>query len=511
MVRIRLRLFLLALATASIFVATPASYAYAATATAQGAHTLKTIFEDVIKQQKDISSLNHDSQVIFEGDVTVEPVGDYYAITLPDTKIRYQSGDTLDIGIISINASEHDIAGQWKMSIALPTPIIMYTPRRNQIMRINIGAQQSGGIWDESMRHFIKLNSTYKNVTIESARPYTYSATIPTVEVHLDLTKNADNTWSGPLHISGKDVQFNLSDTGQKGNINNINARFDLDQYNPAALQQYQQQVGTLAQGNNPAALQGSLIELIMTASKGFKAQISADGLNTSAPTKAATNTTGAPTLSFDKAFLAFDLSDFGASNDNGNVKMNSRLAFSNLRQNTAQNDAQSLTPTDANIDIRMENLPLRQLLALDANSNIALTTRIATVMSQAGSVINMNDNHITGKDYKVDMNGLIQMHGRDISSATADISTAITGLDALMQKTKAQAADASNPDHPTMQAASLYLGMLSLFAQPEQRNGQTVHTFKLVVTPTGQILINGMDINATMGLIPQSGVTAKQ
>ena len=144
----------------------PVSPALAA-ADAQGAQELKAMFNKLIERQKDAYKISG-TEFRTTGDVMVEPAGNYYAITLPNITTLDANGSRAELGMIAINAIPSDVDGQWKMSIAWPSPITFINKQGKPELKIDIGAQRMAGLFDKRMENFIKMDAAYQNVRVEN-------------------------------------------------------------------------------------------------------------------------------------------------------------------------------------------------------------------------------------------------------------------------------------------------------------------------------------------------------
>ena len=117
---------------------------------------LEGIFTQLLEQYKALTEANG-AELVEEGNILVEPSDHYYAITLPHLTVQQKDGAYTDIGMIAVNALPGDAAGQWKMTMAVPTPIIHYDSKKNPVVSVNIGQQNFAGVWYEKFRNFIRM------------------------------------------------------------------------------------------------------------------------------------------------------------------------------------------------------------------------------------------------------------------------------------------------------------------------------------------------------------------
>jgi hypothetical protein len=460
---------------------------------AEGAAKLKTVFEEIIDYQKNAAKADGRIGLEYEGEVTVEPAGSYYAVTLPHMRMIYPDASTLEIGMISVNASPHDTPGQWKMAMAMPTPMVMLDAQKKHIMRLNIGAQNSVGIWDEKLKHFAKLDSTYKNVVMEGIQPG-FTIRMGEVKIRSDLTPDAAGLWSGPGFASVAGLDVDLPDTATKAHIDEIRANIDLDQYNPVLMRQYRSE--QVAGTSSRAAIFGGLAK----AAKGFKSQQAASGIRI---TKPGIDPNAAPeTIAMDKAYLGLDI----ASANAGSVNMGVRSGYSGLALSSIPTELQSLQPTEGNFDVVFANLPVNEMSALGEETlqageraGVTLLMKAPAVLSQAGSTATIKETYISNKDYRIEMAGALKADAASMTGVSGDMRAAFHGLDKLLAKTQVLAADPGSKNAALFRSVSAQLETLKDLAKVETVNNSFVHVFELSIAPPGQMLLNGQNLLALM------------
>lgn len=167
-----------------------ANTAPAQTIDTKGAVKLRTIFQTFIDNQKKTFVPAMGVSLMYDGRVSVEQTGTYYAVTLPHIKILYNDGRIFDIGMISVNAVPDRTPGRWRMTAAMPTPMVVRGADGKVIKRIVIGSQKSMGVWDERLKGFINFDGVYNDVALDGGA-YAYGARIPELKARYDFSTNA--------------------------------------------------------------------------------------------------------------------------------------------------------------------------------------------------------------------------------------------------------------------------------------------------------------------------------
>lgn len=501
-----------------IFFAATAPVAHAALDDA-GAQKLKTLFEGLISQYKSTAAPDGMGYV-FDGDVIVEPADTYYAVTLPHIKINYPEGDVFEVGILSINATPHTKDGQWKMTMASPSPMIMFDKDRNHIMRVNLGGQQAVGIWDEALKNFAKLDATYNNVSVESSDPG-YTMKIGNVEIRYDLNQDDAGRWSGPTYMTAKNLNLDAPEDKLKLNIASLQARVDLDQYDAAKIHSYKETLKQLRDKahtmeqptlTNQAEMTSTILDGIFKSGNGFKSQYGISGLSMEFPDKKS----GTPVkLALKEGLFSFDL--LGLLN--ASATMQTRLKYSDLDVQSAQNVPEDLHPENMNIDLKFINLPLKDIAtaaqtAISATSSapenlplagISVAMRIPGMMGQAGTALEIRDNFISNDDYNITFEGDARADAAAAKFATSELKTRFQGLDKVLAKSQVLGANPDNKSADYYKQLSANLEVLKSVAKIETGdNGEFIHVFDTVLNKEGQTLINGVSMMELMQKLNQ-------
>jgi hypothetical protein len=501
---------------ASLALVLLASPAHAAQIDAAGAAKLKQIFENVIIYQKTVPQAGK-PELKYDGEVMVEPADKYYAVTLPHARMIYPDGSKLDIGMISINASPHDTPGQWKMAVAVPTPIILMDAKQSQAVKVNIGGQQAAGIWDEKLESFAKLDAQYKAITIEN--PSTgFSVQIPEAQILYDFSLGADSTWTGPGRFLVKDITAALMGGGS-AKIAEIKGDFTIDKYNPAVFKEYRDFLKAFLDENakkpastppDPAktgALAQQLRTVLLRATDSFTSNYTISGLEVTRNNPA----TGTPeTLKLGSAFFGLDAKDLMKDK----VSMSTRLGFNGFSITPPPKGYDGVLPAEMNFDISFKNIPAKQIADIAQNTlagavaqpemaqmaGLSLVMKIPGALSQAGSYAEIKNNYIGNDQYRFETNGVIKADLAALNMMTAAITAQFAGLDKLIERVKAIAGDLTNPAAPNAQKLSRSLDMLKAYGAPKP-GAEGTYTYDLKVTPEGQMLMNGKP--ASFGGIP--------
>lgn len=489
--------------TLSLAVLFTASNAYAQSNEEQ----LTAIFTEIIGKQKEAAKHSDKIELILDGELVVEPVDDFYAVTMPHMKLQYKDGDVLDIGIVSINASAHTSEGQWKMSVAVPATMTMQDPEGQPLMRINIGSQKTVGIWDEELDTFAKLDAAYSGITAESSDPE-FKMSIPTIEIRHDFERDANGRWSGPYFITAKDLALDIKENQASIKLAEFKARFDIDRYNADETGDFKNAMVELADTESEsskeqsAALINKAIDALLGAGNGFTSNYTASGLEIEYMDK-----------SGEKSSIKMDNANFGTDLigmlDN-NVSLAFRVGYNNFKIDAQRDDYAGFDPTNAKIDIKLTSLPIKDVLYIGRNAlssiatnpdtaamaGLSLMLKVPAILSQAKTNLQIRDNYISSEEYKVTLDGDVIADMSAVNSATAKAQAKFFGLDKILAKAQLLADDPDNKHADKFKEIKRKLLLLKSLGKVETaEDSNFVHVFDFIMNAQGQMLLNDKDI----------------
>ncbi len=462
----------------------------AAEINAEGAAKLKGIFENFLSYQKSITEMGGAAAKLeYDGAITVEPAGNYYAITLPHARMLYPGGEKLDIGMVSINASPYDTPGQWKMAVAVPTPIVLMDAAGKPEFKVSLGAQKAAGIWDEGLENFAKLDAQYGNILIESAKG-DFIVRLPDSRILYDFAKAADGRWSGPGSLVVKNIDGLFGSRKSTAKIAEIKADFSINQYNPAALREYKTRLTAwldkVAKQAPPGAaappdqaqgaeLADMLTSLLLNSANGFRAEYAVSGVEISHINP---QTNAPQSMKIGRGFFGLDMNGFLADK----VALSLRFGYDGFDIAPVPPGFEGILPAGMNIDFAFQNIPIRQLGELGKNAAVgaALQPEMAplaglsfimktpAILSQAGTTLNVVNNFVGNRDYRFDLNGSARADINAVNSFTGAFKGVFKGLDKLLGRVQAIAADPANPASENAKNLSASLMTMKASGKPE-------------------------------------------
>lgn len=502
------------LATILIFTIPPAHAAL----DKEGAVRVKQIFTRYLEQRQTASRLAG-QDLKMEGDIMVEPGDNYYAVTMPHISVHNPDGSYTDIGILAINAMPGGKQGEWRMTIAIPTPVIGYDAQKKIQSRIDIGAQTLAGVWNEQASHFTKLDARYENVTIQRIQDG-MTIKIPKTSVIFDLTPAADGKmWSGPAKYRLENLEITRSGDPGISRIGRLDIDAFLHDYSPESAKTYQEKLAALAEsaGDGPVSekhvmgMYNMVFDSFSSIWDGFDSSIIASDIALARPA-----VSGSPESTFKiaKAGLALNAKGFRSNT----VGLTSKVFYEGFSLTPAPQALVDATPTHFNLDLSLSKVPFRDLVALGKTSlqssgvsektpaeTAALMTMALQIMTNAGTSLDIRDTTLGNTFYNAMLNGKILADLNAAMKAAGKVTLNITGLDQIMAMTKKQSGDKTLDDATRKKLQDLVVSMTILQAMGQKAKdatGKEIRTYDLELTKEGQLTLNGTDLSAIQAMI---------
>ncbi len=476
------------------------------------ADKLKTIFESLLANQK-ASLAGSGMNLNYTGEISVENAGKYYAVTLPDMDVQYPDGSRLDIGMIAVNASVHQEPGQWKMTLAMPTPMVFFDAAGQESSRLNIGGQSAAGIWNEDLKNFSKLDANYENLTYTSAGN-AVSAVIQKLRAVYDLDQVSPGKWSGPVYFNLDNVA--ISNAVQKDVVTagQVSLNVETYEFDQNKFAQYQKDITAYLQKSetNPASVtpteaQALYNNLIAAMGDGFTSQYQLTDLAIKGEAGSGVNA-----IQVGQASIGMDVTGFLKDD----VTLGLRVAYDQAKIDPAGVGINRLMPATMNLDWSFENIPFKAVSEAVSNSlqgggdamqmgAMSLMFRLPAILSQAATTLAIENNKLHSDLYKVDINGKAVADVKAVNSATADLVMTFKGMDAVLGVlNEEQGKLGAAPDPEMGDYSQVIMGLTMLKGLGEVAmgpDGQPVYKYHFIMNPQGQMLLNGNDLMTQFGM----------
>ncbi len=436
--------------------------AYAQEVTAEKA----AIIQAKIQKQLDEVKTQYNSDepaartLTYNGNVKVEPSGDYYAITSPPISVTFKDKNRrIEIGMISTNAKPTDKAGEYKTTTALPDPVmISYDETNKEVMRITIGSQKTMGTWNEDKYTFEQAIGQYSDIKA-SFDQGAGMFNIANLAFKEDNTENANGSSDGVFKAIAKDINF-LSKQTAKQNESKITLESMMIESSVKDLDLSNSHLDTFSDLDNASVT------------------LSYKGLKSTQTASAEKPNGGTTTMDSGQIHFSFDTAE------NKNVNAALGLNFNNIQSDGIDKKSNNLAPENISIQLKQNNLPIaafEEIFAGQSPENLKsmapmLLLKVPAILSQAGSFLEIEKIAINNSDYDVALNAIARADIMAAFSATAKGSLKVKGMDTLIAAEQSQGG-----------------GMMTKIKPLGRTEGNT-DIFDFEVTKEGKVLVNGQD-----------------
>lgn len=502
----RLFTFLSVLIVAAIALSGQSAYA---AIDKKGARELKSLFESILRDQSTRLSLRGEKMET-DGEIMVEPAGTYYAVTLPHLSVIQRDGNKISFGIIAVNALPDKDPDQWKMTLALPTPITVYSPQGQILALVNIGKQNFAGIWNTKLRGYKKLQAQYSDIDL-SMMGGIFTLKLPALTIAYNLEKNEKNLWSGALRFELSRLTMTMMNETGIG-IESARTSVNISDYDPREAIAYRENIAALNESYNAGeesvstahimAIYNLITEFIGKASDAVT--MSMEISNISIIDKGGI-------VKIPQASTATNISGFHS----GQIAIGAKAGYQGLSIEGALADTiKKSTPDSAEINLNVTGLPYQDIVAMGRETiekigenqmqqggnlvpliGLQALLNLPQILTKAQTSLVIKDNHIGNKDYNIKLNGALTADMNAAKGATGTGMIEARGLDKLIA---ALGTDIKNSKYAENEASGArktlaLLMALQLAGEKNKSNGNL--TFNVELNREGKYLLNGKDM----------------
>lgn len=503
----------------AFLVLTAAQPAHAAV-DAAGAEKLRGVVNDIVGKYRNAAS-SKGGQLVLDGDILIEPNGSYYAVTLPSLRFIGPTGKRTEIGMIAINAMPASTPGDWKMTVALPSPMSHFDDNDKLFALTTIGAQNFAGIWTEKMGAFTKLEASYKDIKILNP-DHSPITSIANANINADFKDNGSGLWSGAVNMGADTINIGTAG-GPTAKVGKITMTSVMKDYDLTRAMDYNNKIGALTESyesgegeqmsmQHVLALYNLVTEFMVTGVAGFDVNMNVQDVEL---TRIKNSKHDAGTLTLQNGMFGFAMD--GLRTDK--AAMHLKSAYNNLVMNPVPPgvDTEAM-PDHGIIDISINNLPLKQLLELGRNSlqmtaqapnnnNAQMAMLSAVVMApkiltDAQTNLAIHSTEIGNSAWGIVIDSLMTADMRAQLSATGTATVKITGMDVVMNNLRKKVKDPSmDPQKKARIEDTLKRLTVLQLASTKQKtsDGKQVDVFNFELGQNGQVMLNGTDLSSLM------------
>ena len=478
----------------------------------EGAKRLETLFTTLLEDQKEAMQASQ-AKMTTTGDITVEQAADYYAVTLPEITVTDMEGDRTHLGFIAINATPTNNPDNWKMSVAIPTPILRKDAQGKTTTEINIGSQRMVGLWLGRMQNFSQLKASYKDI-VATTQPKNNRFNIGDISILVNLEETKEGLWSGPSKITLSDMSVDTPEEEDVLNLGEAVLLATITDIDPLKYKEATKEIGNVEiYGNKPHHSLGLINKILKASGDAVSVKGSLANLNMKTT---ATENKPAKEIKLEK--IAFDYGIDGIQNDNVNLTLG--LNYRGDKKKEEQSD-KALMPHTADARINLTNFPMTKIIALgektlpqnDSNPDAQKVAALQAMMtlpqllSESGTTLAIKETKYGNDTYFVNLEGMLQANKNSLLGASGEMLLKVTGLEKLRTALQAESTEEDTKEQRVIDQA---LKRLEFVEKISEKKGNA-HISKLTLGEDGKIKINGRDAKAVMRGEPADPAMANQ
>lgn len=457
------------------------------------AQALEAVISDMLDNARNHFARD-DATLKTEGALLVEDSGSYFAVTLPHLSVIREDDSRTDIGIIAMNVMPGEVADEWKMTVAMPNPIISYAPDGTQTASLDIGAQTFAGIYSEHLGNFSRLNARYQNISLTESNLHARTS-IPEIRISQNYTRDPQNLWSGQTEILITGLHTGFERSGAQASLGKVRMLMDLTRHNPEKFRDLSHRMDGLQERYRDQAAAnldtddlGTLIEAIadFIAGSGDYSSLSM-GIDNIAVLLPATATSSEQTIdlaniNFSSAMGGFDTND---------VYLELSFGLEGLKVTPQPEFFNNATPERLSLNIRFSDLPYNATIDGEPNGTGKTASEL---LSQAR--IDLRNTALGNELYTLSVNGQAVADPDAAHGLTGRMDVTIHGLQALIDALQTEMNKPDIEEARRKQAGEM-MGMLTILQMTGQQdaNNNGARTYNIGIEADGRILLNGTDL----------------
>lgn len=427
---------------------------------------------------------------VTQGETLVENSGSYYAVTLPHLSYKDAGGQTLEVGLVAINALKGDEPGQWKITVALPSPITLNDSTGKAEVTVTFGQQSLSAIFNTKDNSFTKLNGRYRTVTINHASSG-IKASLPDAGLSGSLKKDGPQVWSGTLQLATISPNMLFSRTGALLSFATLTMASIFDHYTMADMKRMKDRIESV---EKPSPFLKIMAAGMAGAASATKIDITGKTASLFLP---AANGRAERTIGFDTLRWTQTLS----GQDINAKQMRLTGGFNDLKVTPADASLGTLLPAKMAIDIAIDNIPAAKILAADLNKK----DELSRILAEAKTHGTISNTMLGNPTYEADLDAKQTAHATAPLGIIGTSSLKVSGIEALTGAIATGLQNGAIPDdmRPYLKDIQKALLVMMFTGKPGVDNsGKPAKAYEIENTADGRVMVNGQNLQALTQLM---------
>ncbi|MGF7177969.1 hypothetical protein [Azospirillum doebereinerae] len=455
----------------------------------------------------------------WEGEPTVKPAGDHYDVALPRLSAEDSEGTRIEFGTVLLTVTPRD-AGLFGIAVTMPSKIaVQHLDEEEEdyaeVANLTLGRQSFTGTWSAPLENLLTVDAAYNDLTVTAAGD-AGKVTIGSLTLVQDLKPDGATTFSGPVALAigavaatndKKQEMFKLAGLA----VENSYVRADLAKI--GALQKLSQKYS--AAGKTPTAQE--ILPMLHGLIGGFSGKVRLTGLSVLGGGET-------PNVSLGQMSFQGGVEDLDQALSTVRFGMEARdFAM------TPSMTPPAFTPTAMNLELSAAKLPNAALwqtfsdliVAAEAEekakeakeakpaakdkkaktpppppapsaADVAMQKTMAALI-EAGTELRLDSMKVDTPATAGNATGALRVAANAPQGVTGGAVILLRGLDAAVKAM--QPAPGTQPDPDTQNMLGM-VGMLQALGQVSKDDtGAEIRSYKIDMTETGQLLLNGADM----------------
>ncbi|WP_148219164.1 hypothetical protein [Azospirillum sp. B510] len=454
----------------------------------------------------------------WDGEPTVKPAGDHYDVTLPRLSAEAGDGTLFDIGTVLLSVTPKD-DGQYGVAITLPSTMKVQNLGDNDdyvdAAIISIGKQSFSSTWSGTLETLLALDAAYSDIAIAAADgkgKITIASFTTAQELKPEAGTGGATLWSGPAAaaLTGLSVQDDKNKEFVKiGSITGEATYSRIDLTKISELQKLSEQAA--AKGAPPNS--GELLPKLQGLFGGFTSAMRLSNLSFVNPEDGTTVKLGqfAATSSLtdlDKdqstASMGLEARDFVMTPSPAPAAFTPRAFEMKLSVAKLPNAALWKAFTDLAKSAEAEETPPKKggktkpAAAPTPDPADAAMMQAMAAMGQAGTELRIDALNLDTPASAGTASGALRVATGAAFGVAGGANVVLRGIDTAVKAM--QPAPGAKADKETQDLLGGLAMVQALGQAGKDDSGADIRTYKIDVTETGQILLNGADMTALLG-----------
>lgn len=459
----------------------------------------------------------------WEGEPTVKASGDHYDIALPRLAAEGADGVRIEVGTVLLSVTPRD-GGLFGVSVTLPGKIAIKSMDEEEedykdSATITLGRQTFTGTWSAPLETLLTMDGAFNDIAVTSPDGKG-AVTIGAVTLKQDLKADGPTAWSGPSTIAISNVAA-LDEKKREAfkvaglSVENVYTRADFTKI--SALQAMAQRVTATGKPPTVAEVLPSLRGVI----GGFTSNLSLTGLTGTDSSDGSKVDLGQLTLTSGVTNLDQDFSTISLGMTARDFAITPSVAPT------------AFTPKTVEFGLSVAKLPNAALwqglsdlaLSAEAEENAkaakgaakkdgkakaapapasalpspdAVIAKTMAALVEAGAELRLDALKVEAPATTATATGALRVAAQSAFGVTGSTTILLKGLDAAAKAM--QPAPGKKPDKDTQDALGM-IGMLQAMGQiSKDESGAEIRSYKIEMTDSGQLLLNGADMAPLLG-----------